>query len=101
MVNKNRRDLGKTYIRTKSGRIVEAPVEEGGEFFIDPATGKMFLRTKSGNLKEIPSDGVEVIKDPTTGKVYMKTQSGRLIEIQGDVDMYIDPLTGSTITTVV
>ena len=61
---------------------------------MDPTTGKMFLRTKSGNLREIPSDGVEVIKDPSTGKVYMKTKSGRLIEIQGDVDMYVDPITG-------
>ena len=42
---------GKVYIRTKSGRIVEAQMEEEMEIYVDPITGKTYLRTKSGTLK--------------------------------------------------
>ncbi len=98
---------GKTYLRTKSGRIV-SEVDENMVMYTDPKTGKRYLAAKAGrslnkvdhtpirwiNINSLAVSGAQkagVFTDPKTGKVYLRTASGRIIEAIMDASCEIWP----------
>ena len=81
----------KTYLRTKSGRVIELDGSEDGDggmdVYYDPLTGKTWVRGQDGEM-------LELIKDEKTGKMYLRTKSGRLQEVGAHLEFYKDPITG-------